>query len=124
MALSSANEYKALAEKAFSNVQSGVITSQLDVLTQSDELQTCDVNGVQCYWYMMNYSSEVSAKEESDETTTKYSQNVYLYLPAEIKDTSVILSASNTCDSEEEFGDVDAMLDMLKEASTHITMAK
>ena len=124
VALSSANECKALAEKAFSNIQSGVITSQLNVLTQSDKLQTCDVNGVQGYWYTMNYSSEVPAEEEGGEATTKYSQNVYLYLPAGIKDTSVILSASNTCESEEEFGDVDAMLEMLKEASTHITMAK
>ena len=33
VALSSANECKALAEKAFSNIQSGVITSQLNVLT-------------------------------------------------------------------------------------------
>lgn len=121
----STDEYKALAESVFTNFSNnGLLTMGATVTSHSDELQTCEVNGKTLYWFTAVYSYETRDDENSTDTTTHYTQGVYLYAPSDVNGMSVILSVTNEVESEDALGDVDAMLEVLKSAAAQVSSLK
>lgn len=117
-------EYKALAEDTLSKYTAYIANYGVKVTSISDELQTVEVNGKTLYWFTATTSYTTTSADNSSETTTKYSQNVSMYAPSDVKGMSVILSASNTVDSEDAFIDVNEMVEVLKTAAANVSSLK
>ena len=117
-------EYKALAEDTLSKYAAYVANYGVNVTSISDELQTVEINGKTLYWFTATTSYVTTSADNSSETTTKYSQNVSMYAPSDVKGTSVILSVSNTVDSEDAFIDVNEMVEVLKSAAANVSSLK
>ena len=120
----SSSEYKALAEDVFSNYTSRVAIYGATVTSISDELQSVEVNGKTLYWFNVNTSFERTSTENSEETTTEYSQDVIMYAPSDVKGMSVVLSVSNSMDSEDASIDVNEMVEVLKSAAANVSTLK
>ncbi len=142
----SATSCKELSETVYNNFASNAVSAYgLNVTEYSDALQTAEINGKTLYWFSAVYTydetventeeatdetateetaTEDTAEAATEETVTHYIQSLNVYAPADVKGMTVILSTTNDCLSEEEFADMDAMLDVLKDAAGQISSMK
>lgn len=84
------------------------------------ELVTEEYEGRNISYYVLEYNMNISEDPENPEY--QYSQSVSLYVESPIAERCVLLNASNTGADETAFGDRDAIINFLKEASKSITL--
>lgn len=119
-----ADEYYAIVGKGtYDELGAKAVTSMSgfanEVLYQAD-LVTEEYEGRNISYYVLEYTLNVSEDENNPEY--QYCQNISMYIESPIAERCVLLNASNTGTSEEDFGDRDAIIAMLKEATTHVTL--
>lgn len=118
-----------------------------EVMYMSDAVEEEEINGMKTYAVALQYRSEnyeeaiaeaeaeadaeaageeVAETEETEETEEEvvydYTQSVVLYIDTNVDGKCILLNAMNTGDSEDVFQDVDAILDVLRQAATAITL--
>ena len=115
--IAGSGEYDTLVSNAYGYV--GLLGGE--ILNQS-EIQNTEIDGRKASYFTVQFSVTDSSDEENPMTT--YNQMAYMYVDADIKDTCVVLCASNTGDSEDVFTDDAALVELLTNAVGQITMAK
>lgn len=90
-----------------------------EVLYQGETV-TDVVDGRNVAYYVLEYNMNVSEDENNPEY--EYNQTISLYVESPIEGRCVLLNASNTGADESAFGDRDAIIEFLKEASKSITL--
>lgn len=133
MAQSGNGEAESLANSYASNI--GVYG---EVLYQSDVVAET-IDGKQTWAFvveyrMEDYSEQIAAAESGDseaEAAAKeadpvysYTQSAILYVDSPIKEKSVVLTASNSGDSDAVFGDRDALMELVRSAVAGVELAK
>lgn len=84
------------------------------------ETVTDVVDGRNIAYYVLEYNMNVS--EEEDNPIYEYNQTVSMYIESPIEGRCVLLNASNTGADESAFGDRDAIIEMLKEATKSVVL--
>jgi len=78
-------------------------------------------DGTKIAYYAMEYTINTTMDEENPEI--QYNQTVSMYIDSNVDGNCVLLNASNVGEDESAFGDIDAMVELMKEAVKCVTIA-
>lgn len=91
-------------------------------VTYESEILETEVDGKNVAYFLIEYTLETSGDEENP--VYEYAQDAYAYVESPIDGNCVVICASNSGDSDEVYGDRDAMLDLVLSASKGVTMSE
>lgn len=116
-AMAGAGKYNELVETA-----KGYMSMFAYEVTYESEITQTEVDGKKVAYFVSECTLETSGDEENP--VYEYSQDVYAYVDSPISGNCVVLCASNTGDTNEVYGDRDAMVELVLNAVEGVTLSE